>query len=1368
MFNKSMNHFISLLWVTCVALLLSACDKSSDDLLLPDAPPAVQAPVLTPFTQALTQGNTASVDVSAYVSSNKAWRLTDVQDSSGLISDITLVNSTVTFTASHPGIAQLTWRIEQNGTTYQSVGMVAISAVQSTNTAPTANDIVLSTQSDTPLSIDLASSVSDSDGDTLSVVAFSQVGTRFVQNDFAVTYTPNGYVGTEVALYGVSDGQGGMAVGHISIVVNDAHPVTPNTPPTASDHSLTVAQGSTTLIDITPLVNDADGDTVVLHSLAATSGRATVVSAHTVQYQPGNFSGTDSFMYQVADGNGGLAQAQIHLTVTPLVVPAPLIVTPQVLAMTEGDTVTFDLSSGVSSGLAWQLSSVVDNSGYLQVGNITATSVTLTAVSPGVAQATYSAQTANEQQSAALIVAISAQNNTAPTAQNITQATLSNAPISVDLSSFIADADGDALTITQLLQASNPARFVLSGNTVTYTPGGFVGVDVATYVVEDGQGGYGLGQIIVTVADANPPVPNNPPTATGYSQATDSATPVSVSLSGLNLIGDADNDPLTVTLYGGGGRATLTGSTIHYNPSGFVGVDDVAYVVSDGQGGLAAANIVFTVSAANTAAPTANPLTVSLSLNEVLTQPVRTIDVTPLVSDADNDPLTVTQVFAAVNPVTISPPLSLEYTASAAVSSDSFIYVVSDGHGGFAQGTITVNVVNNAPTANAVVASIDPYDTSTPSLTLDMATHVADADGDALTLTLQGSATSPATLVQSGLELTYTPNGYEGTETLGYRVTDGQKEAFGTITIISASQGAVTANDLTLSAMAMNAPAQTIDVSSVVSNASGRPLHLDQVVGATLGSALVNANSLTFSYTPSNISHGDETLYYIVTDGEGHYAQASITFSLTPPAAPVLTDLQINYNGALTTTLTCTDCDPNRTDYRYSINGIPVGSNLPTYQPVGNEVVYPAQVSVGVTVKNAYCTAQNTGVSGGNACQTVRGITVIALNPTQQVVSGESAFAAIKADGSVVTWGEANFGGDSSAVQSQLTNVQSISTVSTIGRAFAAIKADGSVVTWGEASRGGDSSAVQSQLTNVQTIAATSNAFAAIKADGSVVTWGNASWGGDSSAVQAQLTNVQTIAATPGGAFAALKADRSVVTWGSAGSGGDSSAVQAQLTNVMSIAVGTRNAFAAIKADGSVVTWGEASWGGDSSAVQAQLTNVLSITSSYHSFAALKADGSVVTWGEASQGGDSSAVQAQLTNVQSIAATPGGGAFAAVKADGSVVTWGNASIGGDSSAVQAQLTNVQTIATTSHAFAAIKADGSVVTWGNANFGGDSSAVQAQLTNVQSIVGSDYSFAAIKADGSVVTWGDAVWGGDSSAVQAQLDTGINVLYLNLNY
>ena len=77
-------------------------------------------------------------------------------------------------------------------------------------------------------------------------------------------------------------------------------------------------------------------------------------------------------------------------------------------------------------------------------------------------------------------------------------------------------------------------------------------------------------------------------------------------------------------------------------------------------------------------------------------------------------------------------------------------------------------------------------------------------------------------------------------------------------------------------------------------------------------------------------------------------------------------------------------------------------------------------------------------------------------------------------------------GGDSSAVQEQLKNVQH---VQASGGAFAAILGDGPVVTWGEADCGDDSSAVQDQLKNSRQIEATDQAVAAILADGSVVTW---------------------------------------------------------------------------------------------------------------------------------------------------------------------------------------------------------------------------------------------------------------------------------------
>ena len=68
--------------------------------------------------------------------------------------------------------------------------------------------------------------------------------------------------------------------------------------------------------------------------------------------------------------------------------------------------------------------------------------------------------------------------------------------------------------------------------------------------------------------------------------------------------------------------------------------------------------------------------------------------------------------------------------------------------------------------------------------------------------------------------------------------------------------------------------------------------------------------------------------------------------------------------------------------------------------------------------------------------------------------------------------------------------------------AFAAIPGDGSVHSWGNAESGGDSSAVQDQLRDVQQIQASDCGFAAIPGDGSVVTWGDI----DSVATQDHLT----------------------------------------------------------------------------------------------------------------------------------------------------------------------------------------------------------------------------------------------------------------------
>ena len=71
--------------------------------------------------------------------------------------------------------------------------------------------------------------------------------------------------------------------------------------------------------------------------------------------------------------------------------------------------------------------------------------------------------------------------------------------------------------------------------------------------------------------------------------------------------------------------------------------------------------------------------------------------------------------------------------------------------------------------------------------------------------------------------------------------------------------------------------------------------------------------------------------------------------------------------------------------------------------------------------------------------------------------------------------------------------------------AFAVVLGDRSVVTWGNATGGAESSAVRDQLKNVQQIQASLRAFAAILADGSVLTWGNADSG--ATAVQCKINS---------------------------------------------------------------------------------------------------------------------------------------------------------------------------------------------------------------------------------------------------------------------
>ena len=130
------------------------------------------------------------------------------------------------------------------------------------------------------------------------------------------------------------------------------------------------------------------------------------------------------------------------------------------------------------------------------------------------------------------------------------------------------------------------------------------------------------------------------------------------------------------------------------------------------------------------------------------------------------------------------------------------------------------------------------------------------------------------------------------------------------------------------------------------------------------------------------------------------------------------------------------------------------------------------------------------------------------LTNVKEVFSTQEAFAALKEDGSVVTWGSGMYGGNPASEYygvicgdatrgNDLSCLSGVKEIFSNGSAFAALKADGSVVTWGDSTPGGDSRPVSSKLVKVVKIAATERAFAAHTSDGSVVVWGTNSYGGD-------------------------------------------------------------------------------------------------------------------------------------------------------------------------------------------------------------------------------------------------------------------------------
>ena len=368
----------------------------------------------------------------------------------------------------------------------------------------------------------------DAEGDTLTVnttpVTNVSNGTLVLNADGSFTYTPNaGFVGTDSFTYEVTDGALTSNIATVTInVVNNAPVAADDGYVTDEDTGLTAVLGANDLLqnDI-----DLDGDSLSVNTtpvVDVSNGTLVLNGDGTFSYTPNaNFSGTDSFVYEVSDAYGATAQATASITVNAINdAPTTSAVTLAAIAEDSGARLITqaELLSNANDvdgdPLTAQNLSISAGSGTL-VDNLNGTWTYTPALNDDTAVSfsydiTDGTATINSGTASLDITPV----NDAPVAGDdiyiIDEDTTLAAVVGVDdLLLNDSDLDGDTLSVvtTPIADVSNGVLVLNTDGTFTYTPNpDFNGLDGFIYQVVDGKGGSAQGSVTITINPVDDPL----------------------------------------------------------------------------------------------------------------------------------------------------------------------------------------------------------------------------------------------------------------------------------------------------------------------------------------------------------------------------------------------------------------------------------------------------------------------------------------------------------------------------------------------------------------------------------------------------------------------------------------------------------------------------------------------------------------------------------------------------------------------------------------------------------------------------------------------------------------------------------------------
>ncbi len=388
---------------------------------------------------------------------------------------------------------------------------------------------------------------------------------------------------------------------------------------------------------------------------------------------------------------------------------------------------------------------------------------------------------------------------------------------------------------------------------------------------------------------------NNPPTAVNDTATTTKNTAVTINV----LANDTDPDGDTLTIKvgsivgpsGNHGLVIVSGGNLLYTPqNNDVGTYTFTYTVTDGKGGESTATVTVTInnSGSNTAPVAVNDTATATTGVQLI------ISAASLLSndtDANGDTLTIQSIsdYPDHGALGDNGNGTFTYRSDAGyVGSDFFIYVVSDGQGGTASGTVNITVT--AAANQLPVASNDSYSTN-ENTALNIAapgvlSNDTDANSDPLTaIKVSNPAHGTVTLNSNG-SFVYTPaSNYNGSDSFTYKANDGKGDSNVatvqiTVNAASTNQLPVANNDSYTTRKNQNLSVAASGVLSNDTDGNSDPLTAIKFSNPANGTVTLNSNG-SFVYNPNSAYVGPDSFTYKANDGKGDSNVATVNITIT-------------------------------------------------------------------------------------------------------------------------------------------------------------------------------------------------------------------------------------------------------------------------------------------------------------------------------------------------------------------------------------------------------------------------------------------------------------------------------------------------------